>query len=1025
MDTQSLRSEIGNWTLGSDEKLLSTLQNFSTNLFDRLNSIESELDDFGFAVSNADLKLQNTINKFLMLSNTQFVENRIYEDEPILSALEPVDENSEMVDEELSGTQLISKYTSALNFGMEALESHPKVPVSRKSLRRSGLKDKLNFEDELVVPLFKKPKKDRPDSSSPAQSSKDQQKSPKKSLNLPSGLFASDSDEDFFGESMPSHRKKPGKSLFDGEEEEDLPMQPETVEPSLPTEMIGDLFADDVEEDLFALLGKADTEKETPSIPETPKKVKESEKKPAEISVEAKKTKVQRKKPKGLFDSDSDDLDDATGLFMKSPKSAMKETAEKKDRPTGISSLALFGDDDIGDLAGGLFGDSAEKSKSKPTIDRPSSSVSEHVDIDPTKLNPEAIRENSQRTKTEFKSRDSIGLVDDEDNVTGSPLSTASPKKQVPAKSIGDIIVKDRKRPTKSSLFGDSDDEDESSLFVGKSTTTPGPAQLVPKPESTPKKDKTESSQPTKPSYADILKSGKSPTISKPKPVSSSLFGSSDDEDSSGLFGPKKASNAPKTSKMLFDDDNLEDPLALFGSKTKSKVTPSRDVTQVEPTEISAVKSAQIPSPLDVTESAIQEPSAADTTGPLTVGETKDTSDIFESPKGKGVEPEKPYDAESDSMRASKDSDIFRKSSSIDGAESLFGDVSDAKRLGVDSAAPKSEVAQQHPRKKKSVKIGMSSGLFGDKNNSDLFAPSPFGSPEKRRSVDSGAILETSSTMTADFGEFKISSESNEIAEKIVTDIVSSASESSKSEAADALALFDDDESIESEFVDKDSKAGATVEMEVPTSSELTPLSPHREKPTDVAKTPQKSLTKTITHSESPLHFDVPAKQDLPESTDMPSKNSSSIENAPSLKDTSQQLLESGIIQPKDTHIESKISSLQENVVSSNIFMEPDGLKPALMVLADKTPKTDLPSDTSTTGLTRETAPKVGLFGEDSTIMSGLMGEDTSMSGLFGDVITPATSKPSSSPSSSVNSGRLERLFSGSVDLGLPEDLPV
>eukprot|EP01083_Nonionella_stella_P107361 310882_1 len=263
MDTQSLRSEIGNWTLGSDEKLLSTLQNFSTNLFDRLNSIESELDDFGFAVSNADLKLQNTINKFLMLSNTQFVENRIYEDEPILSALEPVDENSEMVDEELSGTQLISKYTSALNFGMEALESHPKVPVSRKSLRRSGLKDKLNFEDELVVPLFKKPKKDRPDSSSPAQSSKDQQKSPKKSLNLPSGLFASDSDEDFFGESMPSHRKKPGKSLFDGEEEEDLPMQPETVEPSLPTEMIGDLFAEDVEEDLFALLGKADTEKET------------------------------------------------------------------------------------------------------------------------------------------------------------------------------------------------------------------------------------------------------------------------------------------------------------------------------------------------------------------------------------------------------------------------------------------------------------------------------------------------------------------------------------------------------------------------------------------------------------------------------------------------------------------------------------------------------------------------------------------------------------------------------------------
>eukprot|EP01083_Nonionella_stella_P010023 28646_1 len=225
---------------------------------------------------------------------------------------------------------------------MEALESHPKVPVSRKSLRRSGLKDpynlrplpfvigtsefledplvglaippeieqeeideyadlnetaselssdsgeafgdggipfdrsideklemfgdeqdKLNFEDELVVPLFKKPKKDRPDSSSPAQSSKDQQKSPKKPLNITSGLFGSESDEDFFGESMPSHRKKPGKSLFDGEEEEDLPMQPETVEPSLPTEMIGDLFADDVEEDLFALLGKADTEKET------------------------------------------------------------------------------------------------------------------------------------------------------------------------------------------------------------------------------------------------------------------------------------------------------------------------------------------------------------------------------------------------------------------------------------------------------------------------------------------------------------------------------------------------------------------------------------------------------------------------------------------------------------------------------------------------------------------------------------------------------------------------------------------
>jgi hypothetical protein len=56
-------------------QLLAFLQTFATNVTTRTKALQNDLEDLVFESQAADLRLHNTFNSLLMLSNNQFIEN--------------------------------------------------------------------------------------------------------------------------------------------------------------------------------------------------------------------------------------------------------------------------------------------------------------------------------------------------------------------------------------------------------------------------------------------------------------------------------------------------------------------------------------------------------------------------------------------------------------------------------------------------------------------------------------------------------------------------------------------------------------------------------------------------------------------------------------------------------------------------------------------------------------------------------------------------------------------------------------
>ena len=64
-----------NWSLESDIKLQSYLQGFSTRIGQKTKTLVDNVEHLSNDVGEADVRLRNTFNEFLMLGNTQFIEN--------------------------------------------------------------------------------------------------------------------------------------------------------------------------------------------------------------------------------------------------------------------------------------------------------------------------------------------------------------------------------------------------------------------------------------------------------------------------------------------------------------------------------------------------------------------------------------------------------------------------------------------------------------------------------------------------------------------------------------------------------------------------------------------------------------------------------------------------------------------------------------------------------------------------------------------------------------------------------------
>lgn len=123
---EEMRQTSANWSLAADSGLFLFLQDFSQRMLSKTHEIEKQLDSLIRDTKATDSCLHSVFNDFLMLSNTQFIENRVY-DEEVEETLPKADNSEKQPEQEKTREQkeaeLIPKMQEAVNYGLKVLES--------------------------------------------------------------------------------------------------------------------------------------------------------------------------------------------------------------------------------------------------------------------------------------------------------------------------------------------------------------------------------------------------------------------------------------------------------------------------------------------------------------------------------------------------------------------------------------------------------------------------------------------------------------------------------------------------------------------------------------------------------------------------------------------------------------------------------------------------------------------------------------------------------------------------------------
>ncbi|KAM9610408.1 WASH complex subunit 2-like isoform 6-T6 [Morphnus guianensis] len=122
---EEIRKGSQSWSLASDAGLLHFLQEFSQQTISRTHEIKKQVDGLISETKATDCRLHNVFNDFLMLSNTQFIENRVYDEEveePIPKA-DTGDKTEQEKTREQKEADLIPKIQAAVNYGLQVLDS--------------------------------------------------------------------------------------------------------------------------------------------------------------------------------------------------------------------------------------------------------------------------------------------------------------------------------------------------------------------------------------------------------------------------------------------------------------------------------------------------------------------------------------------------------------------------------------------------------------------------------------------------------------------------------------------------------------------------------------------------------------------------------------------------------------------------------------------------------------------------------------------------------------------------------------
>ncbi|XP_065409393.1 WASH complex subunit 2A isoform X16 [Chrysemys picta bellii] len=550
-----IRKGSQSWSLAADAGLLHFLQEFSQQTISRTHEIKKQVDGLIHETKATDSRLRNVFNDFLMLSNTQFIENRVYDEEVEESI--PKTEIGDKAEQEKTREQkeadLIPKIQEAVNYGFQVLDS-----AFEQLDIKAGNSDSEEEETNERVELILEPKDlyiDRP---------------------LPyligSQLFMERDDVglgDFSSEegSVDSDRG----SVIDSEEKDDEESDDEFENPSEDDQKPRRTLVSDEEEeengcDLFG-----DSEKEEEDLEENTRLKKkrptsfadelaarikgdvpskqDEEQSSLSAEIKTKKTVKEKKEVRVPSDDDEDDI-------FKPPKLTDEDFSPFGSKGGLFSGgMGLFDDDEENDLfAEAPRGDdSKEKELRAPINDEPSTKALRKVPAGAVSLFPggndvfssaSVLVEKENKKPVEQsadkgpKQPEKVSLFDDDDDFFVEPTN----KHLKSVKSTAD--------------FFDNDDGD---LFKKKPEVVP--AAVIKAAEGRKesmggKKSQPSSTEDSKSLY-DILPKNQR-----------GLF--SDEEDSEDLFsssqmGKSKSTSLPpsksvtKTPLSLFDDEDEED----------------------------------------------------------------------------------------------------------------------------------------------------------------------------------------------------------------------------------------------------------------------------------------------------------------------------------------------------------------------------------------------------------------------------------------------------------------------------------
>ncbi|XP_006272814.1 WASH complex subunit 2C isoform X1 [Alligator mississippiensis] len=565
------------WSLASDAGLLRFLQEFSQQTISRTHEIKKQVDGLINETKATDCRLHNVFNDFLMLSNTQFIENRVYDEEveePIPKT-EVGDKAEQEKTREQKEADLIPKIQEAVNYGLQVLDS-----AFEQLDIKAGNSDSEEEETNERVELILEPKDLYIDRPLPyligSQLFMEQDDVGLGDLSSEEGSVDSDRgsvleseekdeeelDEEFGNPSEDDQKTRTaplsdededdGCDLFDSEKEEDEEDDLEEnarLKKKRPTSFADELAA--------RIKG------------EMPSKQDEEQSSLSSSEIKTKKTVKEKKEARVPSDDDDDDI-------FKPPKLTDEDFSPFGSKGGLFSGgTGLFDDDEESDLFAEApkAEDTKEKDQRVPINDAPSTKPGKKVPIGAVSLfpggsdvfNPSTLGEKEkkkspeQSTEKAPKQLGKISLFDDDDD---------------------EFFVESTKTPSSSVKAAVDLFDDEGDLFKDKSGVVPAPVSAPKEAESHKETVVEKKSQPTP---TEVLK----PSVETPPKKQRGLF--SDEEDSEDLFSSSQMVKSLPTSKStakaplsFFDDEDEEDLFSISGKKQQLK-PPQEKAKQPEP----------------------------------------------------------------------------------------------------------------------------------------------------------------------------------------------------------------------------------------------------------------------------------------------------------------------------------------------------------------------------------------------------------------------------------------------------------